>query len=181
MSENFKKIVLGGGCFWCLDPIYTQIKGVKQVVVGYAGGSKVNPTYEQVCNGNTGHAEVAQITYDENKVSLDSLLDVFFQVHDPTTLNRQGADVGTQYRSIILVNNDAEKKAVLRKIEEINKAKIWNNPLVTQVELLQEFFPAEEYHQNYFKKNPFAGYCQVVINPKLKKFKQKFKDSELMR
>jgi len=181
MSENFKKIVLGGGCFWCLDPIYTQIKGVKQVVVGYAGGSKVNPTYEQVCNGNTGHAEVAQITYDENKVSLDSLLDVFFQVHDPTTLNRQGADVGTQYRSIILVNNDAEKEAVLRKIEEINKAKIWNNPLVTQVELLQEFFPAEEYHQNYFKKNPFAGYCQVVINPKLKKFKQKFKDSELMR
>ncbi len=181
MSENFKKIVLGGGCFWCLDPIYTQIKGVKQVVVGYAGGSKVNPTYEQVCNGNTGHAEVAQITYDENKVSLDSLLDVFFQVHDPTTLNRQGADVGTQYRSIILVNNDEEKEAVLRKIEEINKAKIWNNPLVTQVELLQEFFPAEEYHQNYFKKNPFAGYCQVVINPKLKKFKQKFKDSELMR
>jgi len=181
MSENFKKIVLGGGCFWCLDPIYTQIKGVKQVVVGYAGGSKANPTYEQVCNGNTGHAEVAQITYDENKVSLDSLLDVFFQVHDPTTLNRQGADVGTQYRSIILVNNDAEKEAVLRKIEEINKAKIWNNPLVTQVELLQEFFPAEEYHQNYFKKNPFAGYCQVVINPKLKKFKQKFKDSELMR
>lgn len=181
MSENFKKIVLGGGCFWCLDPIYTQIKGVKQVIVGYAGGSKVNPTYEQVCNGNTGHAEVAQITYDENKVSLDSLLDVFFQVHDPTTLNRQGADVGTQYRSIILVNNDEEKEAVLRKIEEINKAKIWNNPLVTQVELLQEFFPAEEYHQNYFKKNPFAGYCQVVINPKLKKFKQKFKDSELMR
>ena len=181
MSENFKKIVLGGGCFWCLDPIYTQIKGVKQVVVGYAGGSKVNPTYEQVCNGNTGHAEVAQITYDENKVSLDSLLDVFFQVHDPTTLNRQGADVGTQYRSIILVNNDEEKEAALRKIEEINKAKIWNNPLVTQVELLQEFFPAEEYHQNYFKKNPFAGYCQVVINPKLKKFKQKFKDSELMR
>jgi len=181
MSENFKKIVLGGGCFWCLDPIYTQIKGVKQVIVGYAGGSKVNPTYEQVCNGNTGHAEVAQITYDENKVSLDSLLDVFFQVHDPTTLNRQGADVGTQYRSIILVNNDEEKEAVLRKIEEINKAKIWNNPLVTQVELLQEFFPAEEYHQNYFKKNPFAGYCQVVINPKLKKFKRKFKDSELMR
>jgi peptide-methionine (S)-S-oxide reductase len=181
MSENFKKIVLGGGCFWCLDPIYTQIKGVKQVVVGYAGGSKVNPTYEQVCNGNTGHAEVAQITYDENKVSLDSLLDVFFQVHDPTTLNRQGADVGTQYRSIILVNNDEEKEAVLRKIEEINKAKIWNNPLVTQVELLQEFFPAEEYHQNYFKKNPFAGYCQVVINAKLKKFKQKFKDSKLMR
>ena len=181
MSENFKKIVLGGGCFWCLDPIYTQIKGVKQVVVGYAGGSIANPTYEQVCNGRTGHAEVVQITYDENQVSLDRLLDVFFQVHDPTTLNRQGADVGTQYRSIILVNNEEEKKVALRKMEEINKAKIWNNPLVTQVELLQEFFPAEEYHQNYFEKNPFAGYCQVVINPKLKKFKQKFKDSELMR
>ena len=181
MSENFKKIVLGGGCFWCLDPIYTQIKGVKQVVVGYAGGSIANPTYEQVCNGRTGHAEVVQITYDENQVSLDRLLDVFFQVHDPTTLNRQGADVGTQYRSIILVNNEEEKNVALRKMEEINKAKIWNNPLVTQVEILQKFFPAEEYHQNYFEKNPFAGYCQVVINPKLKKFKQKFKDSELMR
>jgi methionine-S-sulfoxide reductase len=181
MSDNLKKIVLGGGCFWCLDPIYTQIKGVKQVVVGYAGGSIANPTYEQVCNGRTGHAEVVQITYDENKISLDRLLDVFFQVHDPTTINRQGADVGTQYRSIILVSNEEEKNVALRKMEEINKAKIWNNPLVTQVEILQEFFPAEEYHQNYFEKNPYAGYCQVVINPKFKKFKQKFKDSELMR
>lgn len=181
MSENLKKIVLGGGCFWCLDPIYTQIKGVKQVLAGYAGGSVSNPTYEQVCNGRTGHAEVVQVTYDENKVSLDNLLDVFFQVHDPTTLNRQGADVGTQYRSIILVNNEVEKEVVLRKMDEINKAKIWNSPLVTQVEILQEFFPAEEYHQNYFEKNPYAGYCQVVINPKLKKFKQKFKDSELIR
>lgn len=181
MSENLKKIVLGGGCFWCLDPIYAQIKGVKQIVVGYAGGSVANPTYEQVCNGRTGHAEVVQITYDENEVSLERLLDVFFQVHDPTTLNRQGADVGTQYRSIILVNYEEEKEVVLRKMEEINKAKIWNSPLVTQVELLKEFFPAEEYHQDYFGKNPYAGYCQVVINPKLKKFKQKFKDSELIR
>lgn len=181
MSENLKKIVLGGGCFWCLDPIYAQIKGVKQIVVGYAGGSVANPTYEQVCNGKTGHAEVVQITYDENEVSLERLLDVFFQVHDPTTLNRQGADVGTQYRSIILVNNEEEKEVVLRKMEEINKAKIWNSPLVTQVDLLDEFFPAEEYHQDYFGKNPYTGYCQVVINPKLKKFKQKFKDSELIR
>jgi peptide-methionine (S)-S-oxide reductase len=176
MSKTLKKIVFGGGCFWCLDPVYSPLKGVEQVVVGYAGGSVANPTYEQVCNGRTGHAEVVEISYDESEISLESLLDIFFQVHDPTTLNRQGGDAGTQYRSIILVNNNQESELVQQKINKLNEAKIWANPVVTQVELLQEFFPAEEYHQNYFEKNPYAGYCQVVINPKVKKFEQKFKD-----
>lgn len=177
MSENLKKIVLGGGCFWCLDPVFSQLKGVEKVIVGYAGGSVPNPSYEQVCTGRTNHAEVVEITYNPMVISMEGLLDVFFRVHDPTTPNRQGADVGTQYRSIILVNSEQEKESALQKIREINDAKIWRNSIVTQVEPLLEFYPAEEYHQNYFEKNPYAGYCQVVINPKLSKFRKEFQDS----
>jgi len=176
MDKNLKKIVLGGGCFWCLDPVYSQLKGVEKVIVGYAGGSMPNPSYEQVCSGRTNHAEVVEITYDPAQITLQDLLEIFFQVHDPTTPNRQGADVGTQYRSIILVNDEQEEEAVLQKMDEVNKAKIWHSPIVTQVEVLRDFFPAEEYHQKYYDKNPYAGYCQVVINPKLNKFEKKFQD-----
>jgi peptide-methionine (S)-S-oxide reductase len=176
MDRNLKKIVLGGGCFWCLDPVYSQLKGVEKVIVGYSGGSMPNPSYEQVCSGRTNHAEVVEITYDPAQITLQDLLEIFFQVHDPTTPNRQGADVGTQYRSIILVNDDQEKEVVLQIMDEVNKAKIWHSPIVTQVEVLRDFFPAEEYHQKYYDKNPYAGYCQVVINPKLNKFEKKFQD-----
>jgi peptide-methionine (S)-S-oxide reductase len=174
MNENLKKIVLGGGCFWCLDPIFKKLNGVEDVVVGYAGGSTISPTYEQVCTGKTGHAEVIEITYDSEVISLNELLDVFFQVHDPTTLNRQGADVGTQYRSIILVNDEAELDQVQDFVEKIDQSGLWKSKVVTQIEKLSVFYPAEEYHRDYFEKNPYAGYCQVVIKPKVKKFKEKF-------
>ena len=180
MNKNLNQIVLGGGCFWCLEPIFSKLRGVENVVVGYAGGSTPHPSYEQVCTGKTGHAEVIQIAYDKEQISLDELLDVFFQVHDPTTLDRQGADVGTQYRSIILVNNENERELALEKIKQLNQTNAWKNPVVTQVELLQEFFQAEEYHQNYYEKNPWAGYCQVVIKPKVKKFTEKYK-KDLMK
>jgi methionine-S-sulfoxide reductase len=174
MNEKFRKIVLGGGCFWCLDPIYKNLTGVEDVVVGYAGGAVPSPTYEQVCTGRTGHAEVVEVTYDPEMISLNGLLNVFFQVHDPTTLNRQGADVGTQYRSIILVKDEAEKEQVEEIVEKIDQSDLWRSKIVTQIEILSEFYPAEDYHQDYYEKNPWAGYCQVVINPKLKKFKKKF-------
>lgn len=174
MNKKQKKIILGGSCFWCLEPIFSQLKGVESVIVGYSGGTTSNPSYEMICTGRTGHAEVIEVNYDEKLISLDRLLDIFFQVHDPTTLNRQGADVGTQYRSIILVNNEDEKQAVLEKIKKIDQEGRWNKPIVTQVEILRNFYPAEEYHQNYFEKNPWAGYCQVVINPKVKKFEDKY-------
>jgi len=176
MNNHINQIVLGGGCFWCLDPVFSKLQGVENVVVGYAGGSTSQPSYEQVCTGKTGHAEVIQVSYDDEKVSLDTLLDVFFQTHDPTTLNRQGADVGRQYRSIVLVNNENEINLVLEKIKQLDQSSVWKNPVVTQVELLNEFYPAEEYHQDYYEKNPWAGYCQVVIKPKMEKFTEKYKN-----
>jgi len=174
MNGNLNKIVIGGGCFWCLEPIFKNLRGVENVVVGYAGGRVNSPSYEQVCTGRTGHAEVIQISYAPDVLSLNGLLEVFFHVHDPTTLNRQGADVGTQYRSIILVQDDDEKELVQRVVGEIDQSDLWKNKIVTEVEVLERFYPAEDYHQNYFEKNPWAGYCQVVINPKVKKFKDKF-------
>lgn len=174
MNKNLKKIVLGGGCFWCLDPIFKELMGVEDVVVGYAGGNITSPTYEQVCSGKTGHAEVIEVTYDAEVISLNELLEVFFQVHDPTTLNRQGADVGTQYRSIILVNDETEIDQIKDIVKKIDQSGLWNRKIVTQIEKLSIFYPAEDYHRAYFDKNPFAGYCQVVINPKVKKFKEKF-------
>ncbi len=165
---------LGGGCFWCLEAVYQQLKGVESVVSGYAGGSAPNPTYKQVCTGTTGHAEVVQITFDPDVVSFADLLDVFFTIHDPTTLNRQGADVGTQYRSAIFTH-DAQQKAVAEaKIGEFSEAKLWSDPIVTQVTALDTFYPAEDYHQNYYRNNPFQGYCQAVIAPKVAKFRKKF-------
>ncbi len=165
---------LGGGCFWCLDPVFSDLIGVKSVVVGYAGGDKPDPTYKQVCDGTTGHAEVVQITFDPAQISYHSLLEIFFSVHDPTTLNRQGADVGTQYRSIILTHDEVQSAAARALIEEIERERIFSSHVVTQIEPLQTFYPAEDYHQRYFENNPGAGYCRVVIAPKLSKFRKTF-------
>jgi len=165
---------LGGGCFWCLEAVYDDLKGVQKVVSGYTGGHVENPTYQQVCNKTTGHAEVVQITYDPDVVSFAALLDVFFTIHDPTTLNRQGADVGPQYRSGIFYHDDEQKRISEEKIAEYDNSGIWDNPIVTEVTALDVFYEAEDYHQNYYKNNPNAGYCSVVIAPKVAKFRQKF-------
>jgi peptide-methionine (S)-S-oxide reductase len=169
-----EKIVLGGGCFWCLEPLFKQLQGVEEVTMGYTGGHKPFPAYQEVCTGNTGHAEVVEVKYDPAQISLEDLLNIFFQVHDPTTLNQQGFDIGTQYRSVVFVNGDDEKKLVEGMISKINQSKVWKNQVVTQVEYLTDFYPAEEYHQDYFAKNPHAGYCQFVVRPKVERFENKF-------
>lgn len=174
MSENYLLATLGGGCFWCLEAVYEQLKGVKQVVSGYAGGFVVNPSYKAVCTGTTGHAEVVQITYDPAVISFDDLLNVFFTIHDPTTLNRQGADVGTQYRSVIFTHNEAQREAALAAIKTVDAQGLWSNPIVTEVKPLEVFFPAEDYHQGYFRNNPYQGYCRAVIAPKVSKFRAKY-------
>ena len=163
---------LGGGCFWCLEAVFQELNGVKRVVSGYAGGQVANPTYEQVCSGRTGHAEVVQVTFDPAQVSFRDVLQVFFGIHDPTTLNRQGADVGTQYRSAIFYNSPEQESIARAVIEEIDKAGIWDAPVVTEVAPLTEFYPAEQYHQDYFRRNPGQGYCRVVIAPKVAKFRK---------
>ena len=160
------KALFGGGCFWCLDAIFRKVDGVKDVVVGYSGGRRKNPTYEQVCTGTTGHAEVVMIEYDENKISYDELLDIFFSIHDPTQLNRQGNDIGTQYRSVIFYFDEEQKEKALKKINELKKSL----NVVTEVAPFKEFFKAEEYHQNYFEKSPNNPYCAYVIAPKIDKF-----------
>lgn len=165
---------LGGGCFWCLEAVYDQLKGVTDVVSGYAGGHVPNPSYKAVCDGTTGHAEVVQVTFDGEVISFDDLLNVFFTIHDPTTLNRQGADVGTQYRSIILTHSPEQEAAARRKIEVLEAEGLWRDPIVTQVEPLETFYPAEDYHQEYFERNPNAGYCRVVIAPKVAKFRKQY-------
>ena len=171
-----EQATLGGGCFWCLEAVYDQLRGVEQVVSGYAGGSVPNPTYEQVCSGRTGHAEVTQITFDPAAISFQDLLDVFFTIHDPTTPNRQGNDVGPQYRSIILYHNDEQKRIAEETIARLEREKRWPNPIVTQVVPLDTFYPAEGYHQRYFEKNPYQPYCQVVVAPKVAKARQVFFD-----
>lgn len=171
MSES---IILGGGCFWCLDAGYRLIQGVTEVVSGYAGGDTKNPSYYAVGNGRTGHAEVVKITFDPQIIKLQEILDIFWAVHDPTTLNYQGNDRGTQYRSIILYAGDDQKRIVDESIKAA--AKLWDNPIVTEVKELDVFYPAEAEHQNYFQKHPEQAYCQVIINPKLAKLRQKFQD-----
>jgi peptide-methionine (S)-S-oxide reductase len=163
---------LGGGCFWCLEPLFKSLKGVESVVSGYAGGHVVNPTYRQVCNGNTGHAEVIQITFDPDVVSFRDLLDVFFTMHDPTTPNRQGADVGPQYRSIILYHSETQEAAARQAIAETQTSGLWDAPIVTEVVPLTVFYPAEDYHQDYYAENPNQGYCRAVIAPKVAKFRK---------
>ncbi len=169
-------ITLGGGCFWCTEAILLELRGAKKIVSGYAGGNTKNPTYEQVCSGQTGHAEVAEVTFDDAEISLHDLLVVFFTLHDPTTRNRQGNDVGTQYRSIVLYRNGEQKKAAEEVIREINEKKVWPNPIVTEVVPYTEFFPAENYHQNYFAQNQSQPYCQLVIEPKVLKLRKQFAD-----
>jgi len=165
---------LGGGCFWCLEAVYLELKGVERVVSGYAGGHVANPTYEAVCSGATGHAEVVQLTYDPAVISFRQILEVFFTIHDPTTLNRQGADVGTQYRSAIFTHDAEQKQIAEEVIAAIEAEGIWRNPIVTEVAPLERFHPAEAYHQNYFARNPYQPYCQVVVAPKVAKFRKKF-------
>jgi peptide-methionine (S)-S-oxide reductase len=165
---------LGGGCFWCLEPIFAELEGVRDVVVGYAGGDLPDPSYRHVSTGTTGHAEVVQITYDPSVISFRELLQVFFTVHDPTTPDRQGPDVGSQYRSIILVHDDEQRQVAQAVIHEQDKSGAWGDPIVTEVVPLQAFYPAEDYHQSYFLKNPEQAYCRVMVAPKLAKFRQRF-------
>ncbi|NOX62585.1 MAG: peptide-methionine (S)-S-oxide reductase MsrA [Chloroflexi bacterium] len=165
---------LGGGCFWCLEAVYALVKGVERVEPGYAGGHAPHPTYEQVCSGATGHAEVVQMAFDPGVVSYRELLEIFFTIHDPTTLNRQGADVGSQYRSVIFYHDEAQKQTAQQVMAEIEAAGVWSRPLVTELSPFTEFFRAEEYHRNYFARHPDQGYCQVVIAPKVLKFRQRF-------
>jgi len=175
-SSNLETITLGGGCYWCVEAVYEDLNGVKSVVSGFSGGTVANPTYEEVCTGETGHAEVVQITYDKTITDINEIFKVFFTVHDPTTLNRQGADVGTQYRSVIFYKNDEQKKAAQSIIAELNKAKVYNSPIVTKVEPFKKFYKAEDYHQNYYANNKNQPYCKMVIQPKIEKFEKVFKD-----
>ena len=166
--------LMGGGCFWCIEAVVQRLEGVSKVVSGYAGGKHPSPSYEQVCSGTTGHAEVVQVEFDPAVLSYRDLLIVFFAMHDPTTLNRQGADVGTQYRSVIYYNSDAQRQVAEALIKELEGEGIWGAPIVTKLEPAPAFYPAEEYHQQYYLRNPNAGYCQFVIAPKVAKLRQRF-------
>jgi peptide-methionine (S)-S-oxide reductase len=176
MSEQREVATLGGGCFWCLDGIFRDLKGVERVESGYAGGHTKNPSYREVCSGTTGHAEVTQVTFDPSIISYRDLLGVFFAIHDPTTLNRQGADVGTQYRSVILYHSDAQRRAAEEVIADLSDRGVWDSPIVTRIEPFTEFYPAEDYHQDYFAQNPDQPYCQIVIAPKVSKFRKTYLD-----
>jgi len=173
--QNGKAIAtLGGGCFWCLEAVYLELKGVEQVVSGYSGGTVPNPTYYQVCEETTGHAEVVQLTFDPHEISFKEILQVFFTIHDPTTLNRQGPDVGTQYRSAIFYHSGEQKVIAEETVKEITAAGIWDAPIVTEIAPFQAFYPAEGYHQEYFWRNSFQPYCQYIIVPKVAKFRKAF-------
>ncbi|TFF86874.1 MAG: peptide-methionine (S)-S-oxide reductase [Promethearchaeota archaeon] len=175
-NTEFEKATLGGGCFWCLEAAFKELKGVIKVISGYAGGSVKKPTYRQVCSGSTGHAEVVQIIFDPSIITYDQILNIFFSIHDPTTINRQGNDVGTQYRSILLYHSNTQKEKALSYIQKLEDEKVWKNKIVTEVEPLQEFYPAEDYHQDYYENNPSQPYCSFVINPKMSKFRKRFSD-----
>jgi len=175
VSEGSREIAtLGGGCFWCLEPVFEAVEGVESVVVGYAGGSTENPSYADIGRGNTGHAEVIQVTFDPASISFDSILEVFFGIHDPTTVDRQGVDVGPQYRSIVLYHTPEQKETAESLIRRLEAEGAWGGLIVTEVRSLEAFYEAEEYHQNYYKKNPNAGYCLAVINPKMSHFRKHF-------
>lgn len=176
MTTTKQVATLAGGCFWCLEAVFDDLKGVLSVESGYSGGKVDNPTYKQVCTGQTGHAEVVQITFDPSIVSFENLLNVFFTIHDPTTLNRQGADIGTQYRSAIYYHSDEQKEVAQQVISRLNKEKIWDNPIVTEITPFDNFFIAEDYHQEYFANNPNQPYCQAVVAPKVAKFRKLYVD-----
>jgi peptide-methionine (S)-S-oxide reductase len=175
-EEGSKSVVFAGGCFWCTEAIFSQMKGVQKVVSGYSGGKVDNPTYKQVCSGLTGHAECTEITYDPQKATFGELLEVFWMTHDPTTLNRQGADSGTQYRSEIFYTDEGQKQEAIAYKEKLEKEKIWKDPIVTGITRLDKFYPAEDYHQEYYQNNPNQGYCRIVITPKIEKFRKVFAD-----
>jgi peptide-methionine (S)-S-oxide reductase len=175
-SDNFKKATFGSGCFWCTEAVFERVEGVHSVVSGYAGGDIENPTYEQICSGSTGHAEVTQITYDPGITTYDELLQIFWRTHDPTTLNRQGNDVGSQYRSVIFSHDDEQKHLAERYKEDLNASGAWKDPIVTEIVPLTVFYKAEDYHQNYYENNPNQGYCAFIIAPKLEKFEKVFKE-----
>ena len=167
---------LAGGCFWCLEAVFKDLRGVHRVVSGYSGGSVVNPTYNQVCSGTTGHAEVVQVTFDPQAVTFREILEVFFTIHDPTTLNRQGADVGTQYRSAIFYHSPAQRETAEQVIADLTAEQLWRDPVVTELVPFAEFYAAEDYHQDYFERNPYQPYCMAVVAPKVAKFRKKFLD-----
>ncbi len=173
-TTNFEVATLGGGCFWCLEAVYDQMRGVTNVVSGYTGGHVPNPTYKAICTGTTGHAEVVQVTFDRNVVNFKEILQVFFTIHDPTTLNRQGNDVGPQYRSAIFYHSEEQKRIAQEVIGEFEAEGVWDNPIVTEVSSLEVFYEAEDYHQEYYENNPYQPYCMFVVAPKVKKFREKF-------
>jgi len=173
---ELEKATFGAGCFWCVEAVFQRLEGVEKVTSGYMGGKTTNPTYKEICTGTTGHAEVIQIEFDPHIVTFDKLLEVLWTVHDPTTLNRQGNDVGTQYRSVVFYHNDAQKEATRQSIEKI-ASKIWDNAIVTEVTEAQTFYPAEDYHNDYFNQNGLAPYCRIIIAPKVAKFKKMFADN----
>jgi len=175
-DDQIEVATLAGGCFWCLEPIFEELKGVENVVVGYSGGDVENPSYQQVCTGTTGHAESVQIRFSPAVITYADLLRIFFTVHDPTTLNRQGADVGTQYRSAIFYHNEQQKETAENVIKELEDEGVWKNPIVTEVIKFNTFYKAEKYHQEYYEKNPNQAYCRIVIDPKVNKFRKKFSD-----
>lgn len=176
MNNKREIATFGGGCFWCVEAIFERVKGVHEVVSGYSGGHSPNPDYKQISTGLTGHAEVVQIHFDPEQLSYSELLEIFFKTHDPTTLNRQGNDVGTQYRSLILYHSEKQREEAEKTIAVLEDADIWENPIVTKVEAFEVFYKAEAYHQEYFENNPNAGYCRIVINPKVEKFELTFRE-----
>jgi peptide-methionine (S)-S-oxide reductase len=176
MSTKNEVATLGGGCFWCTEAVYLELNGVQKVESGYAGGTVNNPTYRQVCTGTTGHAEVVQITFDPAVISYKEILDVFWRVHDPTTLNRQGADVGPQYRSVIFFHDNEQRAIAEQSKQETDASGLWPDPIVTEISPLRKFFKAEDYHQNFYQDNPNQPYCMMVISPKMQKFRKEFAD-----
>ncbi|MFL6274528.1 MAG: peptide-methionine (S)-S-oxide reductase MsrA [Blastocatellia bacterium] len=176
VQPNREVATLAGGCFWCLEAVFKELRGVESVISGYSGGTVANPTYQQVCTGTTDHAEVVQVIFDPRAVSFREILEVFFTIHDPTTLNRQGADVGSQYRSAIFYHSPAQRETAEQVIAELTAEQLWPDPVVTEIVPLTEFYAAEEYHRDYFERNPYQPYCTAVVAPKVAKFRKKFLD-----
>lgn len=176
MNENLQKATLAGGCFWCTEAVFQRLRGVNKIVSGYAGGTVPNPSYEQVCSGKTGHAEAIQITFDPSVTAYEKLLEVFWRLHDPTTLNRQGNDIGTQYRSTIFYHDENQKKIAEDLKRKLEEEKVFSDRMVTEIVPFTKFYKAEEYHQNYYEKNSYAPYCQIVIDPKIQKLYKNFKE-----
>lgn len=175
-NKNLTTATFASGCFWCTEAIFERVKGVYSIESGYTGGTVENPTYQQVCNGNTNHAEAIQLMFDSSEITYDELLEIFWKTHDPTTLNKQGADTGTQYRSAIFYHNEEQKRKAEFYKDELNKAGLWNDPIVTEIVPFKKFYKAEDYHQDYYENNPNQGYCAYVITPKVEKFEKIFKD-----